>query len=88
MLNETYDFINMFLQAIKLGGDCICLFTIYHKHYWGGGGVMSVKRPQEVTIDHLGNKNKFKVNNNTSETSSVHQKGTGNINTPSEPNSS
>ena len=51
--------------------------------------MMSVWRPhEEVTIDHLEKKKKIKVNDNTSETSSVHQKGTGNINTPSEPNSS
>ena len=42
---------------------------------------MSVKRPhEEVTEGHLENKNKFKVSNNTSETSSVHQKEIGNMN--------
>ena len=41
---------------------------------------------EEVTVGHLENKTKFKVSNNTSETSSVHQNGIGNMNTPSEQN--
>ena len=49
--------------------------------------MMSVKIPhEEVTISHLENKTKFKVSNNTNENSSVHQKGIGNMNTPSEQN--
>ena len=69
--------------TIKLEEDCICLFTIYHKHYW----MISVQKPhEEVTIGHLENKTKVKVNGNTSETLNVHQKGIGSMNTPSEQN--
>ena len=58
-------------------------FTIYHKRYW----MMNVKIPhEEVTIGDLENRTKFMVNNNTIKTSSVHQKGFGNMNTPSEQN--
>ena len=45
------------------------------------------QRPhEEVTIGHLENKTKVKVNGNTSETLNVHQKGISNMNTPSEKN--
>ena len=55
----------------KSEGDCIffyLIFIIYQNHHW----MMSVKRPhEEVTIGHLENKTKFKVSNNTGETSSA-----------------
>ena len=47
--------------------------------------MIRVQRPhEEATIGHIENKTKFKVSGDTSETLNVHQKGIGNMNTPSE----
>ena len=49
--------------------------------------MISAQRSNEkVTIGHLENKTKVKVNGSTSEILNVHQKGIGNMNTPSEQN--
>ena len=52
-----------------------------------GRCILKYMRPhEEVAIGHLKSKTKFKVSGNTSETLNIHQKGTGNMNTPSEQN--